>query len=458
MRRFILLLLFVAPLTGISQIHEALDKKAIGRMLDWVSIFTLYSDVELSDKVDLRQYTEAASLATAIITNPELSVKIAEVRGATFVNIYPKGILQSNEWLITKLNEVSNAQYDVLNAPYVTLEVAFTPVTNGYTVMLTLRSSNQITHNLADINSIMNRAINGQVFAKPRDAKEKVNKAIFEGLDKLNTLLGQAYAPKIAIRYNDELYLNGQTIETWQRTKETITLTAVNTIGAPLQGVISWTNAMGSSANATVAVDVKGIKQVTVKSGADLITVSVNVKEFEVDLEDVIKEILIKVINDKIAEAREKIDSIKNTSVQLDGQIVETKKVLDARVGMIATSQSSGEIVIEEEIIDERKGTAEELVQLKQDETNNKYIELHRRKFIVIAEILLQIKIEVLLADIIRDDGNMQAYIAAIKDSSPRLITDLILNLTRKPENRAELKNIIVNYLNEQIHEMASRS
>ena len=232
----------------------------------------------------------------------------------------------------------------------------------------------------------------------------------------------------------------------------------MNTIGAPLQGVISWTNAMGSSANATVAVDVKGIKQVTVKSGADLITVSVNVKEFEVDLEDVIKEILIQVINDKIAEAREKIDSIKNTSVQLDGQIVETKKVLDARVGMIATSQSSGEIVIEEEIIDERKGTAEELVQLKQDETNNKYIELHRRKFIVIAEILLQIKIEVLLADIIRDDGNMQAYIAAIKDSSPRLITDLILNLTRKPENRAELKNIIVNYLNEQIHEMASRS
>jgi hypothetical protein len=332
-------------------------------------------------------------------------------------------------------------------------------VSGGYSVTLIAKGSSQITESLQAVNNGMNNSISGIVFPKPRESKEKVNKAIFEGLDKLKIALGTAYEPKIAIRYEGELYLNGQTIETWQRTGEVVSLTAVNKSNVALAGSITWTNANGTGAVATVPIDAKGIKMVTLKSGADQISVNVNVKEFEVNVEEILKELLLQVINEKLTESRHRIDSIRNGSNQVDNQIISTKNELDTRSGMIASTQEIPGIVVEnEDVIDERKGTTEDLVILKRDEPSNKYIELHRKKFILLADILLQIKIEILLKDIIGNDGNINAYITAIKDSSPQIISDLILNLVKNPENRTQIKYIIVNYLNEQINGVASKS
>src|SRR5690606_10956888 len=194
------------------------NKTLIRRMMEWVTIFTSYSDVDLSDKADLKQYAESADLITGFITNPELSVRIAEFRASSFVRIYPKGLIHSEESLFQKLNDVSHAQYSVMNAPYVIAEVWFTPVDqySGYLITFNFRGSNEIKENLSTVNSAMNARLSGRKFTTPKEGKEAINEALFYGIDQLTALFGSTYAPTIAIKYNDELYTHNQTIEVWQ--------------------------------------------------------------------------------------------------------------------------------------------------------------------------------------------------------------------------------------------------
>jgi hypothetical protein len=437
------------------------DKNTVRKLLDWVTIFTMFSNVDLSDKVDLKQYAEAADLAASFITNPELSLKISTFRAASFVNVYPKGLVYSNEWLFKKLNEVSNAQYSVMNAPYVNMEVLFTPANNGTSYMVTIvfKGSPEIKESLTDANKAASDVLHGEQFSRPREGKEKINAAIFAGLDKLQEILGSAYTPNIAIKYDEELYLNNQTLEAWQKPGGAITLEAVDKNGTPLTGSLTWTNAIGNGNTIEYKVDEASTTKVTVKRGNDQISFNVRVKEFTLNVEDLLKEILLEVITEKIQSARESLDKVKNDSSDLARKIDETKAQLNVQSGFAAYDHitPSGEAV-DEGIIDFREGTPAELEDIRKDNTKNNFIEFHRAKFLLLAQALLQIKIEVFLEDILKNDGNIEAYAKAIKDNSPQLIADLILNMIRKPENRSQVKDIVVNFLNKQIDEVVSKS
>jgi hypothetical protein len=449
------------PRSALMAADSVPDKNTVRKMLHWVSIFTMFSNVDLSDKVDLKQYADAADLAASFITNPELSLKISEFRAASFVNVYPKGLVHSNEWIFKKLNEVSAAQYSIQNAPYVNMETLFTPANNNTSYMVTIvfKGSPEITQSLSDVNKAASDVLHGAQFKTPREGKEKINAAIFAGLDKLKEILGSAYAPNIAIKYSEELYLNNQTLEAWQKPGGTVRLEAVDKNGTPLTGSLTWTNAIGNGSTIEYKVDEATTTKVTVKRGTDQISFTVRVKEFTLDVEDILKEILIEVLSDKISEAREKIKEMKSDSASVVSGITVVKQQLDIRSGLAdATPNASNVQVFTEEIVDESEGSAQQLQALLRDESSRSFIELHRRKFLLVADALLQVKIEVFLADIIRNEGSVNAYIDAIKDSSPHLIADLILNLTRKPENKNQIKDIIVNYLNKQIDEVVSKS
>jgi len=463
MKRYILILFFSIGVCQVMAQEQTpkVDKKTVARMLDWVSIFTMYSDVELSDRVDLKEYGEVADIVGAMITNPELSMKISEFKSATFVNVYPKGIMVGEEWIFRKLNQVSNAQYEALNAPYITLDVVFTPINEftAYQVSVILRGSPEITQNLQAITQQINAELTGLTFTKPRESKERVNQAIFNGLVQLQTLLGSTYVPNIAIRYDDDIYLNNNTIETWQRTGEGIQLQAVDRNSIPLTGSIVWTNAQGEGNIGTVVLDQVGTIAVTVKAGANQMSLSVKVKEFSFNIEDILKDLLMEVITEKINQARADLERARTDSAGVASSLTEAQQQLDVQSGVAGAAQYSGNTDIKQEIIDDvREGTSAELEEIRRDPIKLNFIDLNRQKLILLAQALLQIKIEVFLNDIIRNDGNVDAYVRAIKDGSPQLLTELVLNMTRKPENRTQIKDIIVNFLNAQIDEVVSRS
>lgn len=465
MKKILTLALLCFSLTAVSQQNnnvEKSDKKTIKKVMDWVSIFTMYSNVDISDKVDLKEYGEAADLLKAFVTNAELSVKLAEFRQTTFLNVYPKGMLLGDEWILRKLNEVADAQYSVLNAPYLTTEVWFKPNADAtnYTVSILFKTTDdRLRDYIVQVNPTLNGILTGKSYAKPRDAKADVNAALFDGLDRLKTLVGVTFAPKIAIRFNDELYLHNQTIETWQKTAGSVDLIAVDKNNLPLTGSVTWTNALGNTSAAKFPVGTTGLTRVNLKAGVDQISVLVNVKEFSFNVEDLLKQILMEVINDKIGEARKNVDKIVADTLIVGNQIKQTGQTLDARAGYTDATSTVSLVEVQPELFsDSREGTSAELQELRNDEISNNFIEQHRRKFALIAQGLLQIKIEKFLNDIIVSEVSVNLYVKAIEEGSPQLIAELITNLVRKPENRTQIKDIVISFINKQINEVVSKS
>jgi hypothetical protein len=442
------------------QADTTVDKNTLKKMLHWVSVFTMYSNVDLSDKVDLQQYAGAADLLQSYVQNPELSVRLNSFRQATFVNVYPKGMLNGPEWILKKLNEISEAQYSTLNAPYLTIEVWFTPdaTASSYTVTALFKTTDtKLTAAVAKVNPTMSSALVGKTYAQPRLAKNDVNKALFAALDALQTEIGEAFAPNIAVSYNNQLYTHNQTIEVWQKANEGITLQAVDRNSAPLTGTLTWTGVVGSSTSVKFPIGKTGLERISLRRGADQISLLVKVKEFSFNPEDILKQILIEAINDLVTKARKDLSKVREDSTNVETQLNVVQSELDARAGATELTSAATTEFFEETIVDEREGTNAELENLRKDVKVNSFIELNRKRFQLIAQALLQIKIEILLQDLIKNNAKQTEYIEAVKNESPQLIADLIINVFQKPENRTSLKDIFIGFLNKQINEVASR-
>jgi hypothetical protein len=229
--------------------------------------------------------------------------------------------MHSEEWLYKKLNQIAEAQYSTLNAPYLLFEVWFTPVdqNTGYLVTLNFKGSAEIKETITTANTKANQALSGSKFSEPRESKTKVIEAIAVGFTELKTLLGSTYAPNIALLYNEEMYLNRNTIEAWQATGKTIELKALDKNGNLLTESVIWTNASGAGSTATYPLDVVGTNAVTLKAGSNQISVNVKVKEFTLDVNELLKRLIVEALMAKKKKATDDLvvlrqDSVNNTT------------------------------------------------------------------------------------------------------------------------------------------------
>jgi hypothetical protein len=296
------------------------DKQILRKLSEWVGIFTLYSDVDLSDRVDLKEYSEAADLASAFLTNPELSAHIAEFKAATFVNVYPLGLVNHPEWLFRKLNDISKAQYSTLNAPHVMVEVQFTPADNftGYLITLVFKGNDPLKDEWIRLaNQQAGISLAAQKFASPLQAKDKVNAAIVAGLDALKASIGNTFMPNLAIRCNDETFLNNQVIELWQRADSTgVVLQAVTGEGTPITSLLTWTGARKREGQSAVFLPTQaGDVPVSVQRGTEKITVRMRVKEFSIDLNQLLKKLIVEAISQKRQQAATRLLELRQDSV-----------------------------------------------------------------------------------------------------------------------------------------------
>jgi hypothetical protein len=296
------------------------DKQILRKLSEWVGIFTLYSDVDLSDRVDLKEYSEAADLASAFLTNPELSAHIAEFKAATFVNVYPLGLVNHPEWLFRKLNDISKAQYSTLNAPHVMVEVQFTPADNftGYLVTLVFKGNDPLKDEWIRLaNQQAGISLAAQKFASPLQAKDKVNAAIVAGLDALKASIGNTFVPNLAIRCNDEMFLNNQVIELWQRADSTgVVLQAVTGEGTPITSLLTWTGARKREGQSAVFLPTQaGDVPVSVQRGTEKITVRMRVKEFSIDLNQLLKKLIVEALSQKRQQAATRLLELRQDSV-----------------------------------------------------------------------------------------------------------------------------------------------
>lgn len=433
----------------VAQVSDStIDKNTLRQLLHWVSVFTLYSDIDLTDKVDLKDYAEAADLASSFITNPELSVLISEFKASTFVNVYPKGLMHSEEWLYKKLNQVADAQYSTLNAPYVSLEVWFTPVdqNTGYLVTLNFKGSAEIKETISTANTKANQALSGSKFSEPRESKTKVNEAIAVGLAELKTLLGSTYAPNIALLYNEEMYLNRNTIEAWQSTGKTIELKAVDKNGNLLTESVIWTNATGIGSIATYPLDAVGTNSVTLRAGSNQISVNVKVKEFTLDVNELLKRLIVEALTAKKKRATDDLvvlreDSVNNTTSLRDAIArLEKDNFPLENTGTTLTPLFSEPILTD-------SATA-----LTSNEKVESFNHLRKRK-----KLLNTIKQNLnvsAFADLVVDNPDrLNELVDELLRSSGELIANLILGKDSKGQEDAA-RDIVVDYINQTLEEL----
>lgn len=430
------------------------DKNTVRKLLHWVSIFTMFSGVDLSDKVDLKQYAEAADLAASFITNPELSVKLSEFRTATFVNVYPKGLVYSNEWLFKKLNDVSHAQYSVMNAPYVNMEVVFTPVNNNtaYMVTIVFKGSPEITQSLSDANKAASDVLHGLQFSNPREGKAKINAAIFAGLDKLQQVFGSTYAPDIAVKYNEELYLNNQTLEAWQRANEPIILSAVDRNGILLTGV-TWTNATGNSdGTAQFPVTATGITRVTVKRGSTQINVNVKVKEFTLDWKDILRQVLQEVINQLLTEGERAITEAIEKRQAARLQAIQDYQRLKALLEQQYTSSSlPAEASFTREARPQAPADALTIAPPDDERYRTSILSFANFKQLLVNEELKEIRKLALM--LLLNPDNFDKLIKLVEADLAQVAAQLIIDLARGA-GRDELKTFATQYVNQKLDQV----
>ncbi|MBY0434949.1 MAG: hypothetical protein K2U26_12640 [Cyclobacteriaceae bacterium] len=459
MKKYILILLLAftaataqaAPPLRVTEADTVVDKNTLKKILHWVSVFTMYSSVDLTDKVDLQEYAQAADIAQALVFNPELRQRLGQFRQNTFVNVYPQGMLAGEEWILKKLNEVSLAQYSVMNPPFITIEVWFRPDASAqsYTVSLLFKTNEEkLRTPVTNVNSTLNASLLGKTYTQPRQAKADVNAALFAGLTALETAIGNTFAPNIAVRFNDELYINNQTIETWQRTAEAITIQAVDRNNYLLSGPLTWTGVVGTGNTVRVPVGTVGMERITLKSGTFEIGILVKVKEFNLDLSSLLKRLIVEALSKKKKQASEDLATLRKDSVANAAAIRELLASVERdNFPMESTGATLTPMFVEPITLSDtsafRDGSLARVATLK---------EIKKRKRIR-TNIRRNLNIEAVADLIVKDQNRINTLLDNLLKNSGQLIASLITGKDSKGQEDVA-RDIIVDYINQNLEQL----
>jgi hypothetical protein len=431
------------------------DKNTLKKILHWVSVFTMYSSVDLSDKIDLQEYAKASDMLQSFVQNPELSAHLNGFRKATFVNVYPKGMLNGQEWILKKLNEISDAQYNVLNAPYLTVEVWFTPdaTAQSYTVTALFKTTDEkLNASVAKVNPILSGALLGKTYAQPRLAKNEVNAALFAALDALQAEIGNAFAPNIAIGYNNNIYTNNQTIEVWQKANEGITLRAVDKNDVLLAGPVTWTGVVGTGTTVRFPITKVGHERVTLKAGKDQVSVLMNVKEFNIDLNSLLRKLIVEVLTAKKKKAIDTLATLRQDSIANVSEIARRITELEQynfpleTTGVTLTPFFADPVTLTD--------SSAFLNATGGDKRAGSFSELRKRK--KIHKVLRHTLNIAAFADlVVKDQNRFNTLLDDLLKNSGQLIANLILGKDSKGQEDVA-RSIVIDYLNKNLERLAS--
>jgi len=466
MKRYLLILLltFNASLVVASPLKKVaadttVDKNTLKKILHWVSAFTMYSSVDLSDKVDLGQYAEATDLLQSFVQNPELSLRLNAFRKATFVNVYPKGLLNGNEWILKKLNEIADAQYSTLNPPSLTLEVWFTPDATASRYLVTAlfkTTEDKLRAAVAAANPALSSALLGKTYAQPRLAKADVNAAIFAALDALQTAIGSTFAPNIAIRYNDVMYLNNQTIEVWQKANEGITLQAVDKNNVLLTGALTWTNVVGTGNTIKFPIGKVGLERVTLKRGSEApISLLMKVKEFNLDLNSLLKKLIIEALSAKKKKATDTLVALRQDSLRNANDIGRLITELEKNNFPLENTGASLTPLFANPVTLIAK--ADTSIFANTNSTHAKsFAEIRKRKRIH-KTMRHSINVAAVADLIVTDHSRMNTLLDDLVKNSGELIANLILGKDSKGQEDIA-KSIVIDYLNKNLERITGEA
>ncbi|MEO9964869.1 MAG: hypothetical protein ABJF11_03720 [Reichenbachiella sp.] len=463
-----------------SKIGEELDQFA-NRFLDWIVLsyatYTGQHEAELESifakaKEALDNQSEVRELLRDLMGSSDensLEQVVRDFTNQTGIGVYfvPQIANENDGFYVPIFNNFLAEGAKNPIAPFVIVKPLISGNhRSGYQVSYTLETSpdlNAKKYNLdqADTNNPFH-PISGSV-AQRKGLAERLKPNLAAGVKILTENVDENFLPKLVITYDGNVYRPGEEIEMGMEAAAEIRLIAMNRDGSEPKRNVVWSFAPETverkvrGSDLVFPLSTAGRWAILAESGSLKATVGVKVVDFNLDWREVLKAILKEVVNESIATARFKIDSLANDTLSYTTEIQQQRNVLLEREGYTVNSSTatvSSDIYFEE-VDDSQNMTQSELDAFMQDEQAKAYVELHRKWYIVTAQILLQLNIEVFLNALIDDPKRLDDFVSEVKNSSPELIISLITNLSSRPDGRLDIKNLIINHLNKQIQDAA---
>ncbi|HEY8400334.1 MAG TPA: hypothetical protein VIK89_03680, partial [Cytophagaceae bacterium] len=273
-----------------------------------------------------------------VTLNDSIIVKRDEFALATFVNVYMAGILEGDEWIVKKLNELAYARDEQKNSPYLAFTVKLHNRTPGaYKITILMDASSSMPASVVtEAKLLLNETVSGKTYSRVEDSRQDVTEAIKNVLNKVQEDVGTSLAPDFAIRYDNKLYMNGHVIKVWQEDKE-IVLEAVNKKGIVIDDESTWGNIEGRLGSASLSIKEAGEKEVslTVKEETMKVKVIIQSSDLKKQAQDLLKELLISGLKNLQDSAMAYFNSVK-TKIPLLNQ--KQKEAINA----FNTQQTAG--------------------------------------------------------------------------------------------------------------------
>ena len=464
--------------------NEAETEKELGGVieafLDWASLsFATYTgqhEAELGSvfakaKEGLAKYPELQNLINDNSGGQggALAEGVNTLTTKTGVKVYflPQMANPDGKFYINSFNGFLAESSTNLIPPYILVKINVSGSnTGGYTLSTSVETSDDVKankYNLKEMNTENPFYALNTTVPKRKDMASHLKLSLYNGIGALHSEMDGSLRADLSILQAGTLYREGEEVEVaYDKDKPTV-LTVEDKDGQAPSKKVTWVLDPAEAEyeaddNQLTLAPQAGQWKVTASAGNKSTHVFLKSVDFNLDWRQILKEILKEVVNESVAAARTKIDSLASDTASYHADIQSQRKVLLEREGYTVSSTNptfSSDIYFEE-VDDSQEMTQAELDQLLKDDQINEFVELHRKWYIVTAEVLLQLNIETFLNTLIDDPKRMDDFVSEVKNSSPELILSLVANLVTRPEGRLDIKKLLIDHLNQQINQVAN--
>ena len=387
------------------------------------------------------------------ISGPEfLQEQRNAFKASAFAEVYIEGIIDYDAWMFNLLNRITLLRFPVEERqnPNVVFQIKFKPANDkldSYTVSLKLIGSSEVKDNLTKIEKEAAAAIKGKTYKDPAEALPDIEKALADAMQALATKLGKDLAPNLMVRYQNEVFWSGHTIDILDSEGNFVEIEALGKDGKLLSpSDITWTDAEAFQSKGVVDMTGIGMKHVTLNKKGESTGLTVTLKRVNLDqdINELLKTLIVATLSTKKQEAVDSLTLLKQDSIKNAEDLKKLIATLESNnfpmenIGGTLTPLFTNPLTIANtKDFDTSPDRVNSLEQLHKRKRLRNTI---RRKVNVIAFANLIVdkpeKIKILLDELLKNSGRLVARLVLNKDSKGRA---------------DEARNIVTEFLNQNL-------
>ena len=375
---------------------------------------------------------------------------------SAFTNVYLEPIIDHKHWMFWVTNKITKASNLQKTAPYVLIQPEFVPTDDEFTsygLRITLKGSPEVQPYLSTIQTQANTELQNATADSPGGFEQALKTASSNVLNSLATALGTSLAPPIVIGYEDGILLDGDVVQIYEGLSDDFEFQSLDNQLQPLDDSrVSWQNASKNGSMATTSMTGVTRKEVSVsyRGYTSIITI---VKRGDIlDLKSILKDQIIAVMRPRKEKYQDTLRVDQENLATLDANLIEQLGLIEkGNLPLVADASLAPEPVFDEPF------TVTDSSTFLDSEVRRESFRMLRQKKNLEERVRKRINV-LAFADLIVDNPEQLDDLAdAIIRNSGRVLAQILFdNSSSGQEER--IRNIIVDFLNANIEQMANSS